>query len=103
MGQKILNDLQQTVEEPTTIYCDNSAITMTKNSVFHIRTKHIEIRHHFTREQVDKQEIKLQLCKMGEQPADIFTNAIPTEKFIQFRKQLGVQVQNLKDIYKCKI
>ncbi|XP_057246814.1 secreted RxLR effector protein 161-like [Beta vulgaris subsp. vulgaris] len=54
--RRILDDLQQTSEEPTTIYCDNmSAIAMTKNPVFHSRTKHIEIRHHFIRELVDKQ------------------------------------------------
>ena len=68
-----------------------SAIVMTKNSVFHSRTKHIEIRHHFIRELVEKQEIELQFCKTGEQLADIFTKALPMEKFIEFRRQLGIQ------------
>ena len=46
--RRIINDLQQEIEDPTTIYCDNmSARAMTKNPVFHCRTKHIEIRHHF--------------------------------------------------------
>uniref|UniRef100_A0A2N9IDT2 Reverse transcriptase Ty1/copia-type domain-containing protein n=1 Tax=Fagus sylvatica TaxID=28930 RepID=A0A2N9IDT2_FAGSY len=46
--RKILSDLQQKIEEPTVICCDNmSAIAMTKNPVFHARTKHIELRHHF--------------------------------------------------------
>lgn len=90
--KRILGDLRQSTEDPTRIYCDNmSAIAMTKNPVFHSRTKHIEIRHHFIRELVEKQEIELQFCKTGEQLADIFTKAISTEKFIQFRRQLGVQ------------
>uniref|UniRef100_A0A803L0D4 Reverse transcriptase Ty1/copia-type domain-containing protein n=1 Tax=Chenopodium quinoa TaxID=63459 RepID=A0A803L0D4_CHEQI len=91
--RRILKDLQQDTEGPTTIYCDNmSAIAMTKNPVFHSRTKHIEIRHHFIRELVEKQEIGLQFCKTGEQLADIFTKALPTDKFLHFRRELGVQV-----------
>lgn len=90
--RRILKDLQQDAEDPTTIYCDNmSAIAMTKNPVFHSRTKHIEIRHHFIRELVEKQEIVLQFCKTGEQLADIFTKALPTDKFFHFRRRLGVQ------------
>ena len=90
--RRILKDLQQGTKDPTTIYCDNmSAIAMTKNPVFHSRTKHIEIRHHFIRELVEKQEIELQFCKTGEQLADIFTKALQIEKFIQFRRELGVQ------------
>jgi len=35
------------------LFCDNtSVINLTKNLVHHSRTKHIEIRHHFIREQV---------------------------------------------------
>lgn len=63
--RRILDDLQQTSEEATTIYCDNmSAIAMTKNPVFHARTKHIELRHHFIRELAEKKEIELQFCKL---------------------------------------
>ena len=48
-----------------------------------------EIRHHFIQELVEKGEIKLQFCKMDRQLADIFTKAIPIEKFINFIQQLG--------------
>ena len=37
--------------------CDNtSAIVLTKNSIKHSRTKHIEIKHHFLRDEVEKNE-----------------------------------------------
>ena len=40
--------------------CDNtSAISLTKNSIQHSRTKHIEIRHHFLRDEVEKNKIIL--------------------------------------------
>jgi len=42
------------------IKCDNtSAIALTKNPIFHARTKHIEIKHHFIRDHVKKGDIKL--------------------------------------------
>jgi len=42
------------------IKCDNtSVIALTKNPVFHARTKHIEVKHHFIRDHVQKEHIKL--------------------------------------------
>jgi hypothetical protein len=42
------------------IMCDNtSAIMISKNPVLHVRTKHIEIRHHFIRDHVEKGDIEL--------------------------------------------
>ena len=74
------------------MFWDNmSTIAMTKNPVFHNRSKHIEIRHHYIRELVDKKEIELQFCKTGDQLADIFTKPISIDKFIEFRRQLKVQ------------
>jgi len=64
---------------------------MTKNLIFHSKTKHIEIRHHFIRELVDKKEIELSFCKTDEQLADMFTKALPSEKFAYFKEQLKVQ------------
>ncbi|XP_022875774.1 uncharacterized protein LOC111394250 [Olea europaea var. sylvestris] len=52
--RRILKDLMIEQQEPTTIHCDNmSAIAMTKNPVFHARSKHIELRHHFIRDLID--------------------------------------------------
>ncbi|GKC76499.1 hypothetical protein Tco_1127273, partial [Tanacetum coccineum] len=40
------------------LYCDNrSAIALCYNNVQHSRSKHIDIRHHFIREQVEKDEL----------------------------------------------
>ncbi|GJX74557.1 copia protein [Tanacetum coccineum] len=43
------------------IFCDNKgAIDLSKNPVFHSRTKHIEIRHHFLRDNVQKGNISIE-------------------------------------------
>ena len=69
-----------------------SAIAMTKNPVFHSRTKHIEIHHHFIRELVEDGELKILHCKTGEQLADVFTKALPADKFNFFREKLRVKI-----------
>ena len=58
--RRVLKDLSQNHQEPTTIFCDNnSAIELSKNHVFHKRTMHIDTRFHFIRELVNNKEICL--------------------------------------------
>ncbi|XP_058219284.1 secreted RxLR effector protein 161-like [Rhododendron vialii] len=89
--RRILSDLKQSQQQPTTIHCDNmSTIAMTKNPVFHARSKHIELRHHFIRDLVNKEEICLEFINTNDQPADILTKAVTIEKFDKFKKQLKI-------------
>ena len=92
--RRILADLRQEQNTPTKLYCDNmSTIAMTKNPVFHSRSKHIELRHHFIRKLVEDGEIELKFCGTDEQIADVFTKALPREKFYYFRERLNVAGQ----------
>jgi len=62
------------------LYCDNkSAIAIAKNLVYHSRTRHIAIKHHFIREAIEEGEIELKFCRSEEQVTDIFTKALPKE------------------------
>jgi hypothetical protein len=46
--------------ERVSLMCDNtSAISVAKNSVFHKRMKHINVRHHFLRDHVEKRDIEM--------------------------------------------
>ena len=59
------------------MFYDNiSSIAMTKNLDFHNCTKHIELKFHFIREKVEKEEIKLKFYKIEDQLANIFTKPI---------------------------
>ena len=73
------------------IKCDNtSAIALTKNHVFHATTKHIEVKHHFIRDHVQKGDISLEFIDTNHQIADIFTKSLVKEKFEFFRSELGL-------------
>eukprot|EP00253_Pinus_taeda_P026029 PITA_26029 len=65
--RQMLRDLHRDQEGATTIFCDNtSTIALSKNSVFHKRTKHIDAKYHFIRELINNDEIVLQHCRSQE-------------------------------------
>lgn len=89
--RRILHNVEQVEKGPTTIFYDNiSTIAMTKNPIFHSRTKHIELRHHFIRDLVQDGEVFLKFINTNEQVADIFTKSVSTEKFTKFKGNLGI-------------
>nr|GEW64743.1 copia protein [Tanacetum cinerariifolium] len=64
------------------LYCDNrSAIALCCNNVQHSRSKHIDIRHHFIREEVEKGIVELYFVTTDYQLTDIFTKALPRQRF----------------------
>ena len=74
------------------MYCDNkSAIALCCNNVQHSKSKHIDIRHHFIREQVEKEVVELYFVKTEFQLADIFTKALPRERFQFILARLGMK------------
>jgi hypothetical protein len=76
----------------TIIYGDNQgAITLAKNNQFHGRVKHIDIQHHFVREKLAEGRIDLQYVPTSEQVADGLTKALCRDKFVVFRKAIGVE------------
>ncbi|XP_070023369.1 uncharacterized protein [Nicotiana sylvestris] len=73
------------------IFCDNtSAISMTKNPVHHKKTKHIDVRHHFLRDNYDKGLISIEFCAIDKQIVDIFTKSLSRENFERNRLELGM-------------
>ncbi|XP_050888779.1 uncharacterized mitochondrial protein AtMg00810 [Lathyrus oleraceus] len=71
--------------------CDNtSAINITKNPVMHLRTKHIDIRHHFLRDHVLKGDVEVNFVDTHNQLVDIFTKPLAKEPFYKIRRELGI-------------
>ena len=71
-------------------YCNHSSIKLEHNPIYHARTKHIEIQHHFVREKIQSNEIDLIYCNTTDNVADIFTKSLGKKNFEKCRKQLGV-------------
>jgi len=63
------------------IFCDNkSVVHLTRNSKYHSRTKHNEIKHHFIRDIVDTADIIVEKIHTTENPADMLTKPLPSAK-----------------------
>ncbi|GJS50580.1 ribonuclease H-like domain-containing protein [Tanacetum coccineum] len=74
------------------IYCDSqSAIAISCNPVQHSRTKHINIRYHFIKEHVEKGTIELYFVGTEYQLADLFTKALPKERFEYLVHRIGMR------------
>lgn len=80
------------IDESLVIKCDNkSSICLAEKEMgYSARTKHIDIRHHFVREQVELKSINLEHVASNLQAADILTKALPGPKLNEDRKILGV-------------
>ncbi|GJR71893.1 retrovirus-related pol polyprotein from transposon TNT 1-94 [Tanacetum coccineum] len=74
-----------------TAYADTDHAALCCNNVQHSRSKHIDIRHHFIREQVEKGVVELYFVRTEYQLADIFTKALPRERFEFILPRLGMK------------
>lgn len=87
----LLEQLGVPCQGATQIYGDNNgALALTKDPVFHARSKHIKVRYHFVREQVEAGEIDCVRVDTKENTADVFTKPLDKGPFTQFRQCLGV-------------
>ncbi|GJX33567.1 ribonuclease H-like domain-containing protein [Tanacetum coccineum] len=74
------------------MYCDSkSAIVISCNLVQHSRTKHINIRYHFIKENVEKGTIEIYFVGTEYQLADLFTKALPKERFAYLLYMIGMR------------
>ncbi|GJR97086.1 retrovirus-related pol polyprotein from transposon TNT 1-94 [Tanacetum coccineum] len=74
------------------MYCDSkAAIAISCNPVQHSRTKHIDVRYHFIKEQVEKGIVELFFVGTEYQLADLFTKALSKDRFKYLVRRLGMR------------
>ena len=89
--RRMLRSLCQEQAKGTVIFCDNSsAIALSKNDVFHKKTKHIDTKFHYIRELVNNREIVLKHCRTQKQMIDILTKPLVHKIFEYLMNCLGI-------------
>jgi hypothetical protein len=86
---RLLGDFVDSAPE---LKVDNmSAIALTKNPVFHDRSKHIDVRYHFIRECVEKNRVSVEHISTEAQLVDILTKALGRVRFQELCAMIGVK------------
>jgi hypothetical protein len=85
------------VEYPktVTVYTDSqSAMSMVVNQRFSNRTKHVEIKYHYVREEATKGNILLKYVSTDENVADMMTKPLGPTKIAALREKSGLKKEN---------
>jgi hypothetical protein len=87
--RNLLKELEFEQHEPTIIYVDNkSSMLLLETLKSSHKTKHINMRINFMREQIINRTIKLKFVPTEDQVADILTKALPKPTFEKFKNIL---------------
>ncbi|MCO5603389.1 hypothetical protein L7F22_057539 [Adiantum nelumboides] len=79
------------VDEVPVLHCDSqSAIQMARNPVFHAKTKHVDVKYHFTRDVLDDKRLHLSKVHTNDNPADLLTKTLSPEQFVHYRELMGI-------------
>jgi hypothetical protein len=88
--KKLLLDFGIAVS-PIRIFCDNQgAIKLMKHAIASLRSKHIDVIHHFVRERVARGEVEFEYCRSEEMAADCLTKPLVVSKFQQCCMRMAV-------------
>ncbi|CAA0823294.1 cysteine-rich RLK (RECEPTOR-like protein kinase) 8 [Striga hermonthica] len=78
-------------QEKYVVFSDSqSAIHLSKNSSFHSRSKHIEVRYHWIRNVLESKQLHLAKVHTSENGADMMTKTLPKEKLEVCRRRAGL-------------
>ncbi|GAU33536.1 hypothetical protein TSUD_143290 [Trifolium subterraneum] len=89
--QSLLSEMKIIDNITVMLKIDNkSSINLAKNPVSHGKSKHIETRFHFLRDQVNKGKLSLEYCSTNDQQADILTKAVKRDQFLKLRREMRI-------------
>ena len=88
-AKRLLREIFGTIKTPVLSIDNQSSIKLIKNPEFHSRTKHIDKRYHFIRDQYVKGEFEMKFVPSGEQHADIFTKPLGNILFSKAQSDLN--------------
>ncbi len=95
-------ELDFIVDTPVTIHEDNKGtIQLSTNQLISGRSKHIQVRYHYIRDEVDHRRIHLEYCPTKDMTADALTKPLPYEVFKKMRHALGIREDTFANEGKC--
>nr|GFB71538.1 retrovirus-related Pol polyprotein from transposon TNT 1-94 [Tanacetum cinerariifolium] len=81
------------------MYCNSkAAIAISCNLVHHSHTKHIDVRYYFIKEKVENGIVELFFVKTEYQLGDLFTKALPEDRFKYLVRRLGMRCLTPKEL-----
>jgi hypothetical protein len=87
---KFLEEIGIKTNKPLLHQDNQGTIALANNPIQHARTKHIDVRHYFMKDAVQKNLVTLQYCPTQEMVADVLTKHLGRVKFEEFRKSMGI-------------
>ena len=89
--KQVLCGLGYDFSQPIQMFNDNkSAIEIAHNTSNHSRSKHIDIKHHFIRNLIRDNQVKLDYVSTKENIADLFTKPLNKNLFNTIVPKLGI-------------
>lgn len=93
--KQVVESINFEVKLPMILYCDNAgAIDLARNYSTGGRTKHIDVRHHYIRELIDKGFIKIEFVGTDDNISDIFTKGLSLGPYDKHSNSLGMKVDD---------
>ena len=78
-------------QERYVLHCDSqSAIQLSKNSSFHSRSKHIDVRYYWVRDVLNDKLLQLEKVHTDENTLDMLTKALTKDKHVKCRILAGM-------------
>lgn len=98
--QQLQKELGQELSDETPLYCkcDNqSAIKFSLSDAYRPRTKHIDIRHHYIRELIEAERIRIEFASTNQMAADALTKSRAGREFAILRQRNRADQLNLQN------
>ena len=94
--RNLFEDIGHKQREPTELLCDNqAAIILSKDPQFRARTKHIQRKYHFLRDDlVGKSEAIIRYVSTNDMVADILTKPLTHDKHWKFTQAMGLRLRS---------
>ncbi|CAK9813843.1 Retrovirus-related Pol polyprotein from transposon TNT 1-94 [Anthophora plagiata] len=89
--QRFLKELEYGGNDEIVIFCDNNgARKIAENPVYHGRTKHIDVRHHYVREVLSRGILRVEYVSTDAMASDFLTKGVPATKLRRCLELLGL-------------